>query len=141
MKKLKIILIAAILIAAFIPIAVYAQGVWYCDGLTEGGGNGTWYDPWGCALETELDEIVFEIIGELHGGGVLYEIVDDGYIVHVIECVDGECEIVSSTEFEGYPPNTGIEDLPMPMILGGVALGGAVLVLFGLLIRRNKLAN
>ncbi len=141
MKKFKIILIVAILIAALIPMIVYAQGVWYCDGITEGGGNGTWYDPWGCALEEEFDAIVYEKIGELHGGGFLYEIHEDGYTVHEIECVDGECEIISSTEFAGYPPNTGIEDLPMPMILGGVALGGAVLVLIGLLIRRNKLAN
>jgi LPXTG-motif cell wall-anchored protein len=141
MNKIRFILLAAILIAVLIPMVVYAQGVWYCDALNEGGGNGTWYDPWGCALKEEFDTIIYEKIGKLYGGGYLYEIHEDGYTVHEIACVNGECEIISSTEFEGYPPNTGVEDLPMPIILAGVALGGAALVLIGLLFRRNKLAN
>ena len=141
MNKIRIMIIATLLIAVLIPMAVYAQGVWYCDGLTEGGGNGTWYDPWGCALEEEFDAVIKEKIGILYGGGFLYEIHEGGYTVHEIAIVDGEPVIIRSTEFAGYPPNTGVEDFPMPMILGAVAVSGAALVLIGLLLRRKKLAN
>jgi len=133
--------IAILLIAVLIPMAVSAEGVWYCDAFSESGGSGTWHDPWGCELEEEFDAIAFEKIGILYGGGFLYEIEADGYTVHEIALVDGEYVIVSSTEFAGYPPNTGIEDLPMPVILGAVAVGGAALVLAGWLIRRKKLVN
>ena len=141
MNTIRIMIISTLLIALLIPMAVYAQGVWYCDGFTEGGGKGTWYDPWGCALDEEIDVIIKEKIGKLYGGGFLYEIHEDGYTVHEIALVEGEYVIISSTDFAGYPPNTGVEDLPMPMILGAVAVGGAALVLTGLLLRRKKLAN
>jgi hypothetical protein len=141
MKKIRILIIASLLIAVLIPVAVHAEGAWYCDSLTEGDGNGTWYDPWGCALEDEFDTIIKEKIGNLYGGGFLYELFANGYTIHEIAIVDGEPVIVRSTDFAGYPPNTGVEEIPMPIILGAVAVGGAALVLIGLVLRRKKLAN
>jgi hypothetical protein len=141
MKKIRILIIASLLIAVLIPVVVHAEGAWYCDSLTEGGGNGTWYDPWGCELEEEFDAIIKDKIGVVYGGGFLYEIHEDSYIVHEIGLVDGEYVIISSTEFAGSPPNTGVEDLPMPIILGAVAVGGAALLLAGLVLRRKKLAD
>ena len=141
MKKIRILIIASLLIAILIPVVVHAEGAWYCDSLTEGGGNGTWHDPWGCALEEEFDAIIKEKIGNLYGGGFLYEIHEGGYTIHEIAIVDGEPVIVRSTEFAGYPPNTGVENVPMPIILGAVAVGGAALVLTGLLLRRKKVTN
>ena len=141
MNKIRILLIVAILFVMLIPAAVAAQGVWYCDALIIGGGDGSWHDPWGCAGEGELESIVFEIICEVHGGGTLYQIFDGYYVVHEIGFDNGECGVLSSTRVEGYPPNTGIEDIPMPIIIGAVAVGGAALVLAGLFLRRRNLAS
>jgi hypothetical protein len=50
----------------------------------------------------------------------------------------GNCPITSEGWQRGLPPNTGI-DLPVPIIVGGLALIGAGLLAAGLLVRRRTL--
>jgi hypothetical protein len=49
----------------------------------------------------------------------------------------GGCEVVGELT-EGLPPGTGI-DLPAPVIIGGLAALGAVLLAAGMLLRRRTL--
>jgi hypothetical protein len=53
---------------------------------------------------------------------------------------DGTCPVVDPGEgwYEGLPPGTGI-DLPVPVIVGGLALIGAGLLAAGLFVRRRTL--
>jgi hypothetical protein len=50
---------------------------------------------------------------------------------------DGTCPVVESC-VDGLPPGTGI-DLPAPVIIGGLAAIGAVLLAAGMLVRRRTL--
>jgi hypothetical protein len=50
----------------------------------------------------------------------------------------GGCTMVSEGPMPGLPPGTGI-DLPAPVIIGGLAIIGAVLLGAGLLVRRRTL--
>ncbi|MGD9318257.1 MAG: hypothetical protein PVG56_15580 [Anaerolineae bacterium] len=50
----------------------------------------------------------------------------------------GNCPITSEGWQRGLPPNTGI-DLPVPVIVGGLALIGAGLLAAGMLVRRRTL--
>jgi len=60
------------------------------------------------------------------------------YTVRILE-EDGTCPVDESQWcVEGLPPGTGI-DLPAPVIIGGLAIIGAVLVAAGLLVRRRTL--
>lgn len=141
MKKIRILFIVAVIIASLIPVAVYAQGVWYCSTLIAEGGNGSYAYPWACGTNAQFDYIVYDVICEQHGGGFLYRIYSGSYVFYEIGSVDGgQCDIIYQNEFPGYPPDTGVE-LPMPLILGAVAVGGSALLLTGLALRRRKVAS
>jgi hypothetical protein len=64
----------------------------------------------------------------------------DGDWVYRVRTLDdqGNCPITSEGWQRGLPPNTGI-DLPVPIIVGGLALIGAGLLAAGLLVRRRTL--
>jgi LPXTG-motif cell wall-anchored protein len=137
MKKIHIILITALLIAVLIPAAVSAAGVFYCDADRETGGAGTWANPWACATDQQTDDIVNTICLDYYGGH-LYRIFDTYYVYYriVYPGVQERCN-VTSTRYPGYPPNTGVE-LPMPLMLGGGAAIGLLLVGAGVFLRRGK---
>jgi len=137
MKKISIVMIAAVLIALLIPVTVNAAGVFYCTALSSQGGNGSFAFPWGCATNSELNHIIYNIICLQYNGGHLYRIFSNSYVHYNIVWggVDARCT-VTSTEYPGYPPNTG-PDLPLPLILGSVAIAGVVLVGAGLTLRRR----
>jgi hypothetical protein len=137
MKKIRVLFVAAILIAVLIPVAVSAAGAFYCSTLISSGGNGTWAYPWACSTEAQLQNIIYDIICERYNGGHLYQIFSGYYLYHRIEWIGGEQRCtVTTTEYPGYPPDTGV-DLPLPLILGAVALAGVVLVGAGMMLRRK----
>lgn len=54
---------------------------------------------------------------------------------------DGTCPVINPVEgqwIDGLPPGTGI-DLPTPLIVGGLAVLGAVLLAAGVLVRRRSM--
>lgn len=140
MKKIRILFLVAILIAVLIPVAVSAAGVFYCSTLIASGGNGTYTYPWACSTDAQLQNIIYDIICYRYYGGQLYQIFSGYYVFHRITWVGtGQTCTVTSTEYPGYPPNTGV-DLPLPLILGSVAVAGVVLVGAGLMLRRKTVS-
>jgi hypothetical protein len=140
MKKVRILMVCAVLIALLIPVAVSAAGVFYCSALTSQGGNGSYAYPWGCSTNAELNNIIYDIICLQYNGGHLYRLFSNSYVYYRIEWggVNARCT-VTSTEYPGYPPNTG-PDLPLPLILGTAAIVGVVLVGAGLTLRRRTVS-
>ena len=137
MKKIRILIIAAVLVALLIPASVSAAGVFYCSTLIETGGTGTWADPWACSTQDQFDHIVNDVICRQYGGGHLYEIFTDYYVYYQIEWDGEDCDVVYTSRYPGYPPDTGVE-LPMPLILSLAVAGGAALLLVGFILRRKK---
>lgn len=137
MKKIHIILITALLIAVLIPVAVSAAGVFYCSANKSTGGAGTWANPWACSTNAQVDNLINIICYDYYGGH-LYRIFDSYYVYYRIEWggVQTRCT-VTSAEYPGYPPNTGVE-LPMPLMLAGGAALGLLLVGAGVFLRRGK---
>ncbi len=141
MKKIRILMIVAVLIAVLIPVAVSAAGVFYCSALISSGGNGSYSFPWACSTEAQLNDIIMNVICFQYDGGHLYRIFSNSYVYYRITpaaATTRQCT-VTSTEYPGYPPNTG-PDLPLPLILGAAAVLGIVLVGAGLTLRRKALS-
>jgi LPXTG-motif cell wall-anchored protein len=137
MKKIHIMILSAVLIAALIPATVSAAGVFYCSALKASGGAGTWANPWACSTDAQVNNLIETICLDYYGGH-LYRIFDNYYVYYRIEWggVNTRCT-VTSTRYPGYPPNTGVE-LPMPLMLAGGAALGLLLVGAGVFLRRGK---
>jgi LPXTG-motif cell wall-anchored protein len=140
MKKFRILLILAVLVALMIPVAVQAAGTFYCSTLISSGGDGSYAYPWACSTNEQFNTIVYDYICERYGGGYLYRIYSGSYVYYQIEWIGGEqpyCDITYTMEYPGYPPNTG-PDFPIPLLLGAAASVGLLLVGAGLVMRRRK---
>ena len=140
MKKLRIIAVLAIMIAVLIPVAVSAAGVFYCSTSVTTGGVGSYYDPWACSTDEQLDTVIDDRICDIYTGGYLYQIFPDSYRYQVITwySVD-DCRVTSSVDYAGIPPYTGV-NVPTPYIVGAVALVGAGLLAAGIVWRRKRAA-
>jgi hypothetical protein len=138
MSKLKIAVILAVLLGLLIPVGVSAAGAFYCSTLIGSGGYGTFSDPWACSTQAQLDYIVQDVICEHHAGGHLYQIYSGYYVYYRIDWYGpNECVIAYQTRYPGYPPDTGV-DLPMPLVIGGAAAAGALLLVVGLMLRKKS---
>jgi hypothetical protein len=131
MYKLRVALIAAILLAVLAPAAVSAAGWFYCSALKTTAGNGTYQNPWPCGSQAQLDEAIL-VVCQQYGGGVLYQIVSGGYVVYTI---NANCQYTVA-RYPGYPPNTGV-DLPAPLLIS-LAVGAAALLIVGAIWLRRK---
>jgi LPXTG-motif cell wall-anchored protein len=136
-KKIRILLLAALLIAVLIPMTVSAAGVFYCSAYKNSGGAGTYANPWACSTDAQTNDLINRICLDYYGGH-LYRLYSNYYIYYRIEWggTTQRCT-VTRTEYPGYPPNTGV-DMPLPLLLGGGAALGILLVGAGLVLRRNK---
>lgn len=137
--KARMILFALIALAlvAMPLVNVQAQtGPWYyCSATRTSGGSGTYYDPWACSTEAQIDTVVNTICRL--GGGTLYQIFTGFYVIHYVDYSPNGCEVRTDGQHPGYPPNTG-PDLPTPLIIGGAASVGLLLVGAGLVLRRKR---
>jgi len=136
MKKIRILLVAAVLVAVLIPAAASAAGVFYCSAYKASGGAGTWANPWACQSDAQVANLIDQICLQ-YNGGHLYRIFSNSYVYYRIEWggVQTRCT-VTSAEYPGYPPNTGV-DLPLPLMLGIGASVGILLVGAGMMLRRK----
>lgn len=136
--KLRVALLLALIAAVLFPFSVQAAGVFYCSTLRTAGGNGTYADPWACATQNQINDVVNVICSA--GGGWLYQIYADAYVYYRIQWVNNQCAITYQQRYYGYPPNTGVE-LPMPLLVGMVAAAGGLLIVGGLVLRRRAAAH
>lgn len=138
MSKIRIALVLSVLVGLLIPVGVSAAGTFYCSALKASGGSGTYQDPWACSSQTQLDNIIQDVICEDYGGGHLYQIYSGYYVYYRIEWFgQNECEIAFRSRYPGYPPDTG-PNLPMPLIVGAAVAGGAILLGAGVVLRRKS---
>lgn len=136
MKKIRFLFLAAVLIAVLIPAAASAAGVFYCSAYKNSGGAGTWANPWACSTDAQVANLIEQICYQYYGGH-LYRIFSNSYVYYRIEWGGTQTRCtVTSTEYPGYPPNTGV-DLPLPLLLGLGASVGIVLVGAGMMLRRK----
>lgn len=139
--KARFIFLALIALALAVMPLMNAQaqtGPWYyCSATRTSGGSGTYYDPWACSNDAQL-RTVTDTICRL-GGGTLFQIFTGYYVIHYVNYSPNGCQVVTDGEYPGYPPNTG-PDLPLPLIIGGVAAVGLLLVGAGLVLRRKNAA-
>jgi hypothetical protein len=138
MSKFRIAILVALLFAIALPFSAQAAGVYYCSTLRASGGTGTNADPWACPDDASFNTLVNNMICP-NGGGWLYRIYADSYVYYRIEIVNNQCVTTFTQRYWGYPPNTGV-NLPMPLLVGGVASLGAVLILGGVFLRRRTSA-
>ena len=111
-------------------------GSWYyCSATRTSGGNGTYYDPWACSNQTQLNTAT-DTICRL-GGGTLYRIFTGYYVIYYVNYTANGCTVTQDGEYTGYPPNTG-PDVPLPLIIGGVVAIGLLFVAAGLMLRRRS---
>jgi hypothetical protein len=140
MSKLRIALVAALLVALLSPFAVLAAGTFYCNTGITSGGNGTYASPWACNTPDQLHYVIYDLVCARYGGGVLYAIRPGGYTYYNIAYTsqNGQwvCNITYQADYPGYPPNTGV-DLPAPLIAALAGAAALVLVVAGLLLRRK----
>lgn len=138
MKKFRILAILAVLIAVLIPVAVSAGGVFYCSTSVTSGGDGSYYNPWACSTEGQLDYVINDMICDTYYGGYLYQTFTDSYRYNVITWYSADdCRVTYSADYAGYPPYTGVE-VPVPIIIGAVALVGTGMLVAGIALRRKK---
>lgn len=138
MKKIRIIVIVAVLIAVLIPIAVNAGGLFYCSNSITSGGSGSYNNPWACSTADQLDYVINDRICDTYHGGYLYQIFTNSYRYNVITWYSAsDCRVTYSADYSGYPPYTGVE-VPVPIIIGVVALVGTGMLVAGLALRRKK---
>ena len=142
MKKLLILIVVVLLASLMLPATAQAAGVFYCSALEDGGGNGTWANPWGCSTEDQLNNIIDDVICQQYYGGFLFRIYADAYQVYRITWVGVRqaCTVDISQRYPGYPPNTGPENFPVPLVLGGVGIVAVGLLAGGLVLRRKRFA-
>jgi len=141
MLKFRFILVAlVVLVLVAMPlVGASAQApYYYCARSVTAGGAGTYYAPWACstaAQETNARNLVCT-----YGGGTLY-VIETGryYPVFVSRPAAGTCQYTVGAPVNGWPPNTGV-DLPAPVLYGGIAAAGALLLAAGLFIRRKRTA-
>jgi hypothetical protein len=138
MKKFRILAIVAVLIAVLIPVAVNAGGVFYCSTNITSGGSGSYYNPWACSTAAQLDYVIDDRICDIYHGGYLYQIFTNSYRYNIITWYSADnCRVTYSADYTGYPPYTGVE-VPVPIIIGVVALVGTGMLVAGLALRRKK---
>ena len=138
MSKIRIAVIVAVLAALLIPVSAFAAGTFYCSALKASGGSGTFWDPWACSTQTQLDNIIQDVICEDYAGGHLYRIHSDYYVYYRIDWYgQNECQIGFQSRYPGYPPDTG-PDLPLPLIVGVAVAGGGLLLVAGFVLRRKS---
>lgn len=138
MKKFRIFAIVAVLIAVLIPVAVSAGGVFYCSTSVTSGGNGSYYNPWACSTDAQLDTVINDRICDTYYGGYLYQIFPGSYRYRVITWYSAaDCRVTYTADYTGYPPYTGVE-VPVPIIIGVVALVGTGMLVAGVVLRRKK---
>jgi hypothetical protein len=139
MKRLSFAWILAVVLAILLPMTVFASwDIYYCSAEHDYDGNGSYDDPWSCTTDSEFDHVVDKICD--YGGGILYEIVEDGYYRHTIEWDGKVCEVTDSVFYHGYPPDTGLT-LPPPLIFGGAMALGIALLAGGVVLFRKRPAN
>jgi len=138
MKKFRIFLLMAVLIAVLIPITASAGGVFYCSTSVSSGGSGTYGRPWACSTDDQLDYVIDDVICEDYYGGYLYRIFPDSYRYMVITWYNYvDCRVTYTADYAGYPPYSGVE-VPTPYIIGAVALVGAGMLAAGLIWRKKR---
>lgn len=137
MKKTRILIVAAVLLALLIPAAVQAAGTFYCSTLIASGGEGSFADPWACGTDAQFNDVI-DTICTTHGGGVLFRIFDGSYVFYRFEIVNGVCTTTDTAEYAGSPPNTGF---PLPLILAIAAGTGVLLLGAGLVLRQKRTAS
>jgi hypothetical protein len=144
MSKIRLALTLALLAAVLIPASIQAAGTFYCSALKSSGGVGTYENPWPCATDAQLNAILQDYICDQYGGGNLYRIFSGSYILYRAEwaTVNGQtvCQISYSATYSGTPPNTGVP-IPMPLLLGGGVLFGAILLGVGFALRKPSERN
>jgi hypothetical protein len=137
MKKLRYVLIGAILLAVLIPFTVQAAGTFYCSASYSGTGSGTFASPWGCSTQQELDYVINTLICGRYGGGVLYRLFPTSYVFFdIVWSTDQVCTIRFQAEYPGRPPRTGV-NLPAPLIASLAVAGALVIGGVGLVLRRK----
>ena len=137
MKKLRYVLIVAILLAVVIPFTVQAAGTFYCSASYSNNGSGSYADPWGCSTQQELDYVINTLICGRYGGGVLYRLFPTSYVFYdIVWSTDQVCTIRFQAEYPGRPPRTGV-NLPAPLIATLAVAGALVIGGVGLVLRRK----
>ncbi len=137
MKKVRIVLIVAILLALVIPFTVQAAGTFYCSANFSNGGNGSFNNPWGCATQQDVDYVINTLVCAQYGGGVLYRLFPNSYVYYEIVSTPGAgCSVRFQAEYPGCPPNTGV-NLPAPLIASLAVAGALVIGGVGLVLRRK----
>jgi len=137
MKKLRFVLVVAVLLALLVPFTVQAAGTFYCSASYSGGGSGTYADPWGCSTQQELDYVINTLICGRYGGGVLYRLFPTSYVFYDIVYIAGQgCTIRFQAEYPGRPPSTGV-NLPAPLVATLAVAGALVIGGVGLALRRK----
>jgi hypothetical protein len=137
MKKLRYVLIVAILLAVLIPFTVQAAGTFYCSASLTGGGSGAYGNPWGCSTQQELDNVINTFICGQYGGGVLYRLFPTSYVFYdIVYTVGAACTIRFQAEYPGRPPRTGV-NLPAPLVATLAVAGALVIGGVGLVLRRK----
>ena len=140
MKKFRLLIIVVVLIALIIPVAVSAAGTFYCSANVTSGGTGTYWDPWACSTDAQLDTIIDDVICDQYYGGYLYQIFSTSYRYRVITWYSAtDCRVTYTADYSGYPPYTGVE-VPVPLIIGGAAVVGALMLLAGIMLRRRRIS-
>ncbi len=140
MKKLRFVLIIAVLLALLIPFTVQAAGTFYCDASFPNGGSGTFNNPWGCSTQQQLDYVINTLICGRYGGGVLYRLFPNSYVFYdIVMNANQVCTIRFQAEYPGFPPDTGV-NLPAPLIASLAVAGALVIGGVGLVLRRKPAA-
>lgn len=137
MKKLRVVLVVAVLLALLIPFTVQAAGTFYCDSAVSGGGSGTFGAPWGCSTTQDLDYVINTLICGQYGGGVLYRLFPTSYVYYdIVYTVGAACTVRFTAEYPGRPPRTGV-NLPAPVVASLAVFGALVVGCVGLVLRRK----
>ena len=148
MKTIRIALLLALIVAILIPSVAFAQDEelyprpnldrYYCSWDVGPGGDGSYNDPWVCKNQQQINNAINRVCRM--GGGILFQIEEDGYWRYVIRWLDdNECD-VRRTYHRGYPPRTGIA-LPPTLAFSGALVLGLSLFAVGLVVFRKRSAN
>lgn len=139
MTKLRLALMAALVLALLAPVTVSAAGVFYCSALISTGGSGTYNYPWACADQAAVDSLIYNTICPVYAGGVLYQILSGGYVRYDVSYLNQQCTYTYA-RYPGYPPDTGVT-LPAPLLVSLAVGAAALLIVAGLWLRRRGTAS